>query len=391
MDLDLSNSQSESSPSSQLKSQEQPNPEPSTSSQKEEPKKKIAIFIERKSEKTQNELKISYDTSILEKAIDNEEQLSNLMKLIKNILLSCNISYFIYATNKIFDSLKSLFAYNIIYFIGVNLLLSFLYKDKNKSNEKKYSILSALILFNIPELLIIFFYRKKILGKIGRSIVLLYSYLNERISYIYNKDPNNKYLCHIEQKTYNIFILEKDNTLEEEEKNLYFTDEKLLAKDTFFDSVIAYSNANFGDFDFNNLTEKEEAMFQDIFELINNIEKKIKDDNSLLSTIATFMGNISYNNASKFNVIYALGLKLGAFLINDIYLNQYTKRSSRNKLIEEKTREFNQKHMEEGYFLALNEHVILLFRIKEKYKSFNESYNIIYNESQNIFNKFFNQ
>lgn len=390
MDLDLSNSQSESSaPPSQPKSPEQPNLEQSTSSQKDEPKKKIAIFIERKSEKTPNELKISYDTSILEKTINNEEQLSNLMKLIKKILLSCNISYFIYATNKIFNSLKSLFAYNIIYFIAINILLNFLYK--NKSDEKKYSILSALILFNIPELLIIFFYRKKILGKIGRSIVLLYSYLNERIIYIYNKDPNNKYVCHIDQKTYNLFILEKDNTQEEKEKNLYYTDEKLLAKDTFFDSVIAYSNANFGDFDFNNLTEKEEAMFQDIFELINNIEKKIKDDNSLLSTVATLMGNISYNNASKFNVLYALGLKLGSFLIDDIYLNQYAKRSSRNKLIEEKTKEFNQKHMEEGYFLALNEHVILLFRIKENYKSFDESYNILYNESQNLFKKFFGQ
>ena len=390
MDLDLSNSQSESSaPPSQPKSPEQPNLEQSTSSQKDEPKKKIAIFIERKSEKTLNELKISYDTSILEKTINNEEQLSNLMKLIKKILLSCNISYFIYATNKIFNSLKSLFAYNIIYFIAINILLNFLYK--NKSDEKNYSILSALILFNIPELLIIFFYRKKILGKIGRSIVLLYSYLNERIIYIYNKDPNNKYVCHIDQKTYNIFILEKDNTQEEKEKNLYYTDEKLLAKDTFFDSVIAYSNANFGDFDFNNLTEKEEAMFQDIFELINNIEKKIKDDNSLLSTVATLMGNISYNNASKFNVLYALGLKLGSFLIDDIYLNQYAKRSSRNKLIEEKTKEFNQKHIEEGYFLALNEHVILLFRIKENYKSFDESYNILYNESQNLFKKFFGQ
>lgn len=390
MDLDLSNSQSESSaPPSQPKSPEQPNPEQSTSSQKDEPKKKIAIFIERKSEKTLNELKISYDTSILEKTINNEEQLSNLMKLIKKILLSCNISYFIYATNKIFNSLKSLFVYNIIYFIAINILLNFLYK--NKSDEKNYSILSALILFNIPELLIIFFYRKKILGKIGRSIVLLYSYLNERIIYIYNKDPNNKYVCHIDQKTYNLFILEKDNTQEEKEKNLYYTDEKLLAKDTFFDSVIAYSNANFGDFDFNNLTEKEEAMFQDIFELINNIEKKIKDDNSLLSTVATLMGNISYNNASKFNVLYALGLKLGSFLIDDIYLNQYAKRSSRNKLIEEKTKEFNQKHMEEGYFLALNEHVILLFRIKENYKSFDESYNILYNESQNLFKKFFGQ
>ena len=132
-------------------------------------------------------------------------------------------------------------------------------------------------------------------------------------------------------------------------------------------------------------------MFQDIFELINNIEKKIKDDNSLLSTVATLMGNISYNNASKFNVLYALGLKLGSFLIDDIYLNQYAKRSSRNKLIEEKTKEFNQKHMEEGYFLALNEHVILLFRIKENYKSFDESYNILYNESQNLFKKFFGQ
>ena len=105
-------------------------------------------------------------------------------------------------------------------------------------------------------------------------------------------------------------------------------------------------------------------MFQDIFELINSIEKKIKSDNSFIRVIGTFIRNLSFSNSStKFDIRYALGFKILAFIINEIYLNNNVCKTQREKLIKEKTKEFNQKNMANGYFLALNENVILLFRI----------------------------
>ena len=36
---------------------------------------------------------------------------------------------------------------------------------------------------------------------------------------------------------------------------------------------------------------------------------------------------------------------------------------------------FNEKYMKKGYFLAVNEYVILLFKIKDEYKNYEKSYN----------------
>ena len=170
---------------------------------------------------------------------------------------------------------------------------------------------------------------------------------------------------------------------------MYFHNEQLLSKDTFFDSVISYPNENFGDFDFNNLKENEELMFQEIFSLINEVEKKIKEENSFTNSISSLISNLSFTNAIKFNILYSLGCKLGGFLIRDIYLQNYVFISERKKLIEERTKEFNQKHMKEGYFLAINDYVILLFVIKENYKSYDESYTFLNEESQNLLRRFF--
>jgi hypothetical protein len=219
-------------------------------------------------------------------------------------------------------------------------------------------------------------------------LLFLYSYLNERICYVFNNDPKNKYISKINQNTYDILLKRKDeeNT---NDINLYFNNKELLSKETFFDSVISYPNENFGDFDFNNLKENEEFMFQEIFTLINEVQKKIKEDNSFTNTISSLISNLSFTNAIKFNILYSLGCKLGGFLIRDIYLQNYVFISERKKLIEEKTKDFNQKHMKEGYFLAINDYVILLFVIKEQYKSYEESYTILNEDSQNLLKKYF--
>ena len=349
------------------------------------------VIINRLYQKTENELLIKYDSEpIINKIADNEEEKNNLKQFIRNILLSCNFSYLIYSSNKFIGYFKSLFFYNIFYFIIVGYAFSFITNNKKKEEEEEVnvSVIKKLLLFNIPEILLIYFYRKKEIAKINKSLLFLYSYLNERICYVFNNDPKNKYISKINQNTYDILLKRKDeeNT---NDINLYFNNKELLSKETFFDSVISYPNENFGDFDFNNLKENEEFMFQEIFTLINEVQKKIKEDNSFTNTISSLISNLSFTNAIKFNILYSLGCKLGGFLIRDIYLQNYVFISERKKLIEEKTKDFNQKHMKEGYFLAINDYVILLFVIKEQYKSYDESYNILNEESQNLLKKYF--
>ena len=356
-----------------------------------EQKKIIKEFlINRLTKKTENELLISYDSeSIINQIADNEEEKNNLKQLVRNILLSCNFSYLIYSSNKFIGYFKSLFFYNIFYFIIVGYAFSVISNDKKKEEEEvNVSIINKLLLFNIPELLLIYFYRRKELGKVNTSLIFLYSYLNERICYIFNTNSKNKYISSVNQNTYDIILTRKDEE-EPNDQKFYLHNLKILSKETFFDSVISYSNENFGDFDFNNLKENEELMFQEIFTLINEVELKIKEENSFINSISTLISNLSFTNAIKFNILYSLGCKLGGFLIRDLYLQDYVFISERKKLIEEKTKEFNQKYMKEGYFLAINDYVILLFVIKEKYTSFDESYSILNKESLNLLNKFF--
>ena len=365
---------------------------PPSSTAYDELGKKFAILIHRNTKQTQNELSISYDTEIIEKIIQDEEEKSNILKLVKNILLSCNISYIVYVTNKIFGYLKSLFMCNLFYFFIVNYIFNWLNKEKgnnkNKNKEIKVSLWKRLILFNLPELLIIFLYHKKKFSKKGQSIFLLFAYLNERISYIFNTNSKNNYLCQIDQRNYDIYLIKKEEDPKKNDEKIYLTNEELLSKDTFFDSVISYPNANFEDFDFNNLDKNEEDLFYNIFDLINDIEKKIKEENKFLKNISMFIGNLSYSFSTNYYVLYAMLLKIAGFLINEIILNNHDK-SKRNILIKEKVKEFNHKNMDKGYFLGLNEDVILLFRIKDKYKSYDESYSILNKDCQNIFKHFF--
>ena len=349
------------------------------------------ILIQRKSKRTKDELLISYDTTPIERVIENEEEKTNLLKLIKNILLSCNFSYLKNSKKKMINYITSLFFYNIFYFIFIKSLFGFLAKEKKgeKKKELEASLWKALLLFNIPELLLIFFYHRKNFLINNNSISSLFTYLNEKISYIFNKDNKNNYLCKVNQENYNITLIKKKENAKTEENNFYKNNEEYLSKETFFDSVISYANAEFGDFDFNNLENKEEEMFQDIFELINNIEKKIKSDNSFIRAIGTFVRNLSFTNSTKFDIRYALGLKVLAFIINEIDLNKNVCKTQREKLIEEKTKEFNQKNMVNGYFLAINESIILLFRIKDNYENFDESYSILYTDAQNLLKHYF--
>ena len=148
-----------------------------------------------------------------------------------------------------------------------------------------------------------------------------------------------------------------------------------MEEESFYKSVISYPNANFEYFNFNNLTQEETEMYEEIFTFINEVEKKLKEECQLYNTIGTVLSNLSYNNLSNYNVKYGLSFKILSFIILELVLTRITKRKRRKTLLDEKMKIFNEKYMKKGYFLAVNEYVILLFKIKDEYKNYEKSYN----------------
>lgn len=350
---------------------------------------KNAVLIERKDEKKEREILTTYDlTNLKYLDIKTEEEKSEIEKLIKNILLSSNFSFSFYAFTKIFGYLKSLFLYNLLYFIGIKIIYKFLNYKEQLNNEPKAPLWKRLLLFNLPELIIIFYYHKRHLTKINTAIYSLFTYLSEKISYVFNSDDTKNFLCQVEPNNYNIFIIKKDEKEFNKESIKYLNDPEILSKETFFDSVIAYPNANFEFFDFNNLTPDEEEMYSDIFTLINEVEKKIKEECNIYDTIGTVCSNLAFNNSCNYHFWIAIGLKILSFAIMEIFLYAIKKRKRRKELFEKKGMEFNEKNMKKGYFLALNEYAILLYRIKEQYKDYEKCYNILNKKSQKLFDRF---
>ena len=49
-------------------------------------------------------------------------------------------------------------------------------------------------------------------------------------------------------------------------------------------------------------------------------------------------------------------------------------------------KDFNKNNMNNGYFLSINDSVILLFRIKDEFKFFDESYISLVDKSKEILN-----
>ena len=356
--------------------------------------KKNAVLIERKTKKTKDELLINYDLTNLEYLpIETEEEYKSITTLIKNILLSSNLSFLIYAYSKIFGYLKSLFFTNLFFFIGIKILYKFLNtkSKKDELNIPKASLWKRLILFNLPELLIIFYYHRRKLTKINTAIYSLFTFLNEKISFIYNNNESQKFLIQVDQQNYNIFLMQKGPKDEHKfNKNdiMYINVPEVLEEECFFEKVIAYPNANFEDFDFDNLTKDEENMYQDIFTFINEIEKKIKEEDHFYGYLGTICSNLSYNNSANYNILNALILKCFSFLINELWINSRIKKK-RKTLLKSKEKDFNEKNMNNGYFLAINDYVILLFQIKDEYKNFENSYNDINSKCKKLLKCYF--
>jgi hypothetical protein len=170
-------------------------------------------------------------------------------------------------------------------------------------------------------------------------------------------------------------LIKKGQNKINEESIVYINNPEILEEESFYKSVISYPNANFEYFNFNNLTQEETEMYEEIFTFINEVEKKLKEECQLYNTIGTVLSNLSYNNLSNYNVKYGLSFKILSFIILELVLTRITKRKRRKTLLDEKMKIFNEKYMKKGYFLAVNEYVILLFKIKDEYKNYEKSYN----------------
>ena len=337
-----------------------------------------AVLIERRAERKGDDLSVRYDLTNLEKLnIKTEEEKNDIINLTKNILLSSHFSYIFYAFSKILGYLKSLFFYNIFYFIGIKIIYKLMNSKEREKFQSSAPLWKKLIAFNLPELLLIFYYHKRKLTKINTALYSLFTFLNEKISYAFNSDNSKNYLCQVDQNNFNIYLIKKGQNKMNEENIIYINNPEILEEDTFYNSVISYPNANFEYFNFNNLTQDETGMYEEIFTFINEVEKKLKEECQLYNTIGTILSNLSYNNLCNYNVRYGLYFKILSFIILELVLTRITKRKRRKYLLEEKMKNFNEKNMKKGYFLAVNEYVILLFKIKDEYKNYEQSYNTL--------------
>ena len=334
-----------------------------------------AVLIERRTERKGDDFSVRYDLSKLQNLnFNSEEEKNDIKNLTKNILLSSHFSYIFYAFSKILGYLKSLFLYNIFYFIIMKIIFKLMNSKDSQKFQSKAPLWKRLIAFNLPDLLLIFYYHKRNLTKINTALYALFTFLNEKIIYAFNSDKSKNYLCQIDQNNFNIYLMKKGQKNIDEDSIIYIHNPEILEEDTFYKSVISYPNANFEYFNFNNLTQAETEMYEDIFTFINEVEKKIKEECQLYNSLGTVTSNLSYNNLSNYNIRYGLSFKLFSFIILEIVLTRITKRKRRKFLLEEKLRIFNEKNMKKGYFLVVNEYVILLFKIKDEYKNFEKFY-----------------
>ena len=85
-----------------------------------------------------------------------------------------------------------------------------------------------------------------------------------------------------------------------------------------------------------------------------------------------------------------MALKAVSFAISELYMNSQINKK-RKTMLKNKEKEFNEKHMDKGYYLAVNEYVILLFKIKDEYKIFEKSYNDLNGKCKKLLDCYFDK
>lgn len=354
----------------------------STMANKEE-NKRTPLFIRRKMERVKTRLNLEYIIDPIEKEAIDESEKQDLIKFTNNILVSCNLNYYVYVVKEIINYFKSLFLCNLFYFIIISNALCRLFISVDEPSP----LWKRIIFLNLSDIIIILPYKIYNYLKNTSSINRIFAFLAEKICYEFNKDKNNKYNSYVEKEEYNILLYPK--TEKEEDNYIPFMNSNyVLSKDIFFDRVIAYPNEDFLEFDYSNIEENEKLMMNEIFKFISDINQKVKNNN----WISLYMTRLAYHysciKCSQYFIIEGLLYKIVHLLLLIFWDNPQIKNET-NELINLRVKEFNEKNISNGYFLAVSESVVLLFRIKDNYKNDNETYDILYEKSQHILNKEF--
>lgn len=185
--------------------------ESSTMANKEE-NKRTPLFILRKMERVKTRLNLEYILDPIEKEVIDENEKQNLIKFTNNVLVSCNLNYYVYVVKDIINYFKSLFLYNLFHFI---IISNTLYRW-SKSMDEPSPLWKRIILFNLSDIIIILPYKIYNYLKNSFSINKIFAFLAEKICYEFNKDKNNKYNSYVEKNEYNILLYPKT---EKEEDN----------------------------------------------------------------------------------------------------------------------------------------------------------------------------
>ena len=137
------------------------------------------------------------------------------------------------------------------------------------------------------------------------------------------------------------------------------------------------------------LTKQKKKLMATIFLFITNIEKKILNENSISLAATYFLKVYSFSKCAKIEIILGILLKIALIFLEKFYDKPHLKKSKDNEM-ETAIKDFNKTNMNNGYFLSVNDNVILLFKIKDEFKSFDESYNSLVDKSKEILNNNFN-
>ena len=326
------------------------------------------------------------------------KKFSNLLKLVKLIALSSNNSF--YNQQKIFAKklLYSFLFYNMFFFSVVQIIcfiVSYFWPDSNTVryymdyayyNSPKF-LLYRFIYFNFPQLFVFVAFRITRIYLKNKSIINKMNLVNEKYQYTFNNIPNNNIFCKEIKKNFDLHFIIKNNKNKNNSFITYKHQLVLLQDKSFYEHLIIYPTESY--FPFSNLLSNEEMEFfiniRQSFIHNNLILEKIKVDDIphkyYIKTINTIFGLFAMKKCSILLLLIKISFYIFDFILDLVLIE-------RNQLIGLKKWEknINNEILNKGYFLDLNNDIIVIYKIKEEYSSLKYDYQFFCKESQKLMN-----
>ena len=343
--------------------------------------------------------KNKYDLSLLDniKTFSDDKRL-DLLILIKKVILSSNNSYYFFFLSKLKKEFLILILKNLAFFCVINQIFNIIqFFSEDSILAKKYFKLfpndniklkiNRVLIFIIPELIILLLYKfPKYLRK-NKSILSLMHYINERYQYAFNNNDENDLICKVNNDNkFDIHIFIKKYFDTNNNLKLYSNPIKSLSKNIFFDYVIIYSNNILSKFNYMMCNNKEIEIIIKIFYEIKKFEKNFEKNNknNLIYKLITIpLKSIIELKGIKYNIIIILFLKT-ILLLFEVYLEKINIDDIKLIHYENIKKKINSEIVKNGYFFDLNNDIIILYRIKTEYSSMEDNYNYLCSESRKL-------